>query len=584
MRERPTFYVGLASSFHDPSVAVVDAKGRVMFAEATERRLQDKRAINAPPDLLNSTLGDIRNYVPDRAKVVLSTTWSQPYRLRELTWLARGHTSSLTGLKWLVPTHNSAVGGAGRNLAHRARMAAAASESFDWEVERRRQPHHLCHAVTAAFTAPFSEGLAAVVDGAGQGTSVSFFSVRGNDVRQLRGTSSVCSLGLFYALLCEWCGFDSFKGEEWKVMGLASFGEVDPQLYESMAELVGVRGMKLVYGLGRKAHAERLELLSRRSRLDRASSDDAPARWAATGQAVFEATMTKLLSNAQQATGERSLMLGGGCALNSSYNGKIVERTGFERVHVYSAPADDGNAIGAAWLAALADGSSLSDLQRPLTPYLGSEITASSLEHLQRFSPRITARLRDPARTAADLIADGHVVGWVQGRAEFGPRALGNRSILADARDSGMLDRINSEVKFREGFRPVAPSILADAVDDYFHHGDDSPYMERTLPLREAARHLVPAVSHVDGSARLQVVREDWNPMFADLLMHFRERTGVPLVVNTSLNVMGKPIVDRLEDATAVLLSSGVDALILGDVLVSTDDRILQGYAEVTPG
>lgn len=564
-------YVGLASSFHDPAIAVVTYGGQVLFAEATERRLQDKRAINSPPDGLNYIYPLLRRLVADRSHLVVASSWSSPYRLSELIWLARGHTSTLTGLRWLVPTHKASVVGAGRNLKHRIGMARASESDPNWSVERRRHDHHLCHAATTIFSSPFDSGVCAIVDGAGQGTSASFFSFEGTAIRPIGGPPSVASLGLFYALLCEWCGFDSFRGEEWKVMGLAAHGEIDEGLRATLSQLVRVDGLRLVYGMKRRPHQELTCALASLAAKERASDQSAQARWAATGQKVFEDVMSQLLGNLADRTKEASIALGGGCVLNSSFNGKLLDVTPFERLHTFSAPADDGNALGAAWLSARQDGSELDELERPLSPYLGSTMSVETLGRLRKYGVPVATVVEDPSLVAARMIAGGKIVGWVQGRSEFGPRALGNRSILADPRDRGMQDRINATVKFREEFRPLAPAILFEHVKEYFGDAVESPYMDRALPVSPAMRHLVPAVVHVDGTARLQVISERWNPLFYALLCKFLSLTGIPLVVNTSLNVMGRPIVHSVEDALGVFFTTGLDAIFVGDVMVTAD-------------
>jgi carbamoyltransferase len=211
--------------------------------------------------------------------------------------------------------------------------------------------------------------------------------------------------------------------------------------------------------------------------------------------------------------------------------------------------------------------------QRPISPYLGSEVAVGGLDRLAAFGGLPIARLDTEAmcRHVAGLLAAGNIVAWMRGRAEYGPRALGNRSILADPRNGAIKDRVNERIKFREEFRPFAPAILDEHGPDYFEDYQGSPYMERTLSFRPDVRQRVPAVVHVDGSGRLQSVRRDLNPDFHALLSAFFELTGVPVLLNTSLNVMGKPIVDSVEDALGVFFLSGVDTLVVGDVLIRKD-------------
>jgi carbamoyltransferase len=292
-----------------------------------------------------------------------------------------------------------------------------------------------------------------------------------------------------------------------------------------------------------------------------------------TAQLVFSELVIELCRNLHDRIPAKALLLGGGCALNSSCNGEIVEATPFEQLFVFSAPADDGNAVGAALLAHHEDHGP----QRRTSirsPYLGSELSEETLERAERFGkiPNLV-RHDDVEQRAAELLAEGRILGWAQGRAEFGPRALGNRSILADPRRADMKDRINALVKFREAFRPFAPSILHEFGDEYFEAYQESPYMERTLRLRPEVRNQVPAVVHVDGTGRLQTVREEWNPRYYRLIRAFYERTGVPMLLNTSLNIMGKPIIHSVEDALALFYTTGLEALVVGDRIIDSPAR-----------
>jgi carbamoyltransferase len=197
-------------------------------------------------------------------------------------------------------------------------------------------------------------------------------------------------------------------------------------------------------------------------------------------------------------------------------------------------------------------------------------MSKEALVNLRKFSriPRLEVVGDAIAKRAAELLAQGKIVGWVQGRAEFGPRALGNRSILADPRHADIKDKINALIKFREEFRPFAPSILHEHGEEYFFHYQESPYMERTLIFREEIRDKVPAVVHVDGTGRLQTVREEWNPRYYRLIKEFFELTGIPIILNTSYNIMGKPIIHSVEDAISVFYTTGLDALAIEDVLI----------------
>ena len=280
--------------------------------------------------------------------------------------------------------------------------------------------------------------------------------------------------------------------------------------------------------------------------------------------------MNELLNNLYKRGLSNNLALSGGCALNSSYNGLILQQTPFRNLHVPSAPGDDGNALGAAFLAFYEDQPRAKRKPRTQLPYLGSPLSRPTRARMVKFSGfrKLEHLPRRIHERTAQLLAQGQIIGWIQGRAEFGPRALGNRSIVADPRPRDMKDKINRRVKFREEFRPFAPSILDENGAEYFVNYQTSPYMERTLLFRPEVRKKVPAVVHVDNSGRLQSLKRSWNPRYYDLVFSFYKLTGIPLILNTSFNIMGKPIIHSVEDALGVFLTTGLDALVIDDYLI----------------
>ena len=380
------------------------------------------------------------------------------------------------------------------------------------------------------------------------------------------------SIGFFFGLVTDLCGFDQVKGEEWKVMGLAPFGSRNPFLLAQLRRMFGVRDGDLEFADAVIIRDAVASIAARRP----AELSQGWADLARAGQDVFEEMMDVLLAEASAKVASDNLVLSGGCALNSSLNGKILSRTRFRRLHVPSAPADDGNAVGAAWLAWAEDQGHRPAAHGCLSPYLGSELRTDVFAAMAGWEPRLRRLPADRiVPEAARLLAAGKLVGWAQGRAEFGPRALGNRSILADPRQAGMKDAINAKVKFREGFRPFAPSILAEHAADWFEDYQESPYMERTLRFRPDKRDRTPAVVHADGTGRLQTVTQAANPRFHALINEFHRLTGVPLVLNTSFNIMGKPILHTAEDAILMFHTTGLDAIVVEDFLLVKDPRDL---------
>jgi carbamoyltransferase len=575
------FYVGLAATYHDPAIAIVDDSGRTLFAEACERPLQDKRAFNAPADHLIHAPELIRKYCPPDAEVVVAVSWGKGYvyAMRAITdvtgWISRfvegpidqTYTWPWPSMETQMTALTASITMAGQNLR--------GSRSLSNKVTVRHFDHHLCHAATACYTSPFDHAACAIIDGHGGKDSCAFYEYKSGRLKNVKGAADgtdMGSLGQFYSVLCALCGFDSIKGEEWKVMGLASYGQFSPEWYARLEPLLRVRGMSLMQMSGTRylSTLDRLRALARRPGQPALDVADL----AFTGQYRFAEIMTQLLCGLARKGISDNLVLGGGCALNSSFNGRIARETPFKNLHVPMAPGDDGNALGAAWLAFYEDNPSARHAASIHSPFLGSKLSARSVENFVQFNGgRIRRFPNGPHEHVAELLAQGRIVGWARGPAEFGPRALGNRSILADPRDPEMMHKLNDRVKFREEFRPFAPSILEDFGPTWFEDYQPSPYMERTLRFRAEVRSKVPAVVHVDGTGRLQSVSKDGAPDFYRLIEAFHRTTGVPLLLNTSFNVMGKPIIHSVQDAVAVFYTSGLDVLVLDDVVIEKPRR-----------
>lgn len=585
------YYLGVANTFHDSSLALVDSEGKVIFAEANERYLQYKRAVNTSPEPYVRIENLLLEYTEPGAEIIAAYTWSEDYEdyIKGIM-----DEQGFTAFKdYIESTPDDEVPDLIRDQyfssAFFIKSALAGSQLSGLNLqfglsqlsERsrinlagiRKYEHHLTHAATACYTSPYTEAACAILDGYGEGSAYQCYSYKDNKLPALASRvqkygANSGSLGFFYMQICKLCGFGLFHGEEWKVMGLAAYGKLNPALYELMTALIRVEGLDIVQTdmsvcLNSYLELEKYRHMGGESYLN-------VADLAYTAQAVFSEIVYAYLTNLHEATGHENVVLGGGCLLNSSANGRIIENTPFKNAYIFSAPGDDGNSIGAALLGFYEDHA---DKQRPVafqSPYLGSGIAADKLDALKKYGPK--SRMLESGENisviAASYLAEGKIIGWMQGRAEFGPRALGNRSILADPRSEIIKNRINAEVKFREAFRPFAPSILHEHGADYFENYQESPYMERTLRFRQAVLDKVPGVVHVDGTGRLQTVKRSWNNAFYELIDAFYRLTGIPLVLNTSFNVMGKPIIHTVEDALAVFYTSGLDVLIIEDIVI----------------
>jgi carbamoyltransferase len=555
-----TLYIGLSTSGHDPSFAIVDAQGRVLFAEATERFLQDKRGWGAAPDHVHHLGGALAALGLDRSdeRIVVATSWSHVKEGLELA--VSDVLLPATDGQWIRGLQARSQTGAGASLPR-----LGLNNRTDPEIQRH--DHHLCHAVTACHSAPFADGLCLVIDGEGEVGAASLYRLDNGWPRRVWRSWGPGSLGTYYAWLTNLCGFDWRAGEEWKVMGLAAFGTPDPELVDRLSAVMTIENGRIrlsdaaLLAAAKDAAGIHARLASQPIML--------AADLAASGQQAY-ARMADQVVAACLDDQPGNLILTGGCALNSAYNGTLARRFALRAVHVPSAPGDDGNALGAALLAWRRD-----HPDRPLprgdgSPFLGtSPRPASIAAAAANVGPLHALQAGDAAAAmVADRLAAGRIIAVMRGAAEFGPRALGHRSILADPRPANMADRLNIQVKGREPYRPFAPVLPLDRVDQWFDHPQPSPYMSFTLPWKIGTRDRVPAVTHRDGTGRLQTVDTASNPWMDTLLRAFEQRTQLPIVLNTSFNVMGKPMVHTVEDALAVLMTTGLDGVLLDDVLI----------------
>jgi carbamoyltransferase len=576
MTER--YYVGLATTFHDPALAIVGPDGSVLFAEATERYLQYKRAPNCEPDSAPRMAGFVKRWIPEGAEIVVATSWGEDFTdfLGKSAQTGAFELAALLGLspdinRSLVPERSERSLIANLHLAQQ-RAGIGLLIGLDRAgggrriAELRRYPHHLSHAAYGCWSSPFDDAACLVVDGMGETGASALYAMRDGRIEEVKRHRGRESIGFFFGLVTDLAGFDQAAGEEWKIMGLAPYGRPDPELLALLRRLYSVKNGKLVFADLETARSIAAEIEARRP------PDPDNQGWAdlaRCGQDVFAEMMDVYLAEAEALVPSDHLVLAGGCALNSSLNGRIVGRGRYKALHVPSAPADDGNALGAAWLAYAADHPDWRAPKGPLSPYLGSTVSPTPLERMADWEPRLKRLGHDGViEAAAEVLAEGKLVGWVQGRAEFGPRSLGNRSILADPRPANAKDLLNAQVKYREAFRPFAPSILAEHGAEWFEHYQDSPYMERTLTWREEVRARVPAVVHEDFTGRLQSVTEERNPLYARLIEAFARRSGVPILLNTSFNVMGKPILHTAEEAILMFYTTGLDAIVIEDWLL----------------
>jgi carbamoyltransferase len=440
--------------------------------------------------------------------------------------------------------------------------------------------HHMSHAASAFLVSPFDEAAILTVDGVGEWATASFGVGRGSDVKLFKEIRFPHSLGLLYSAFTYYLGF-KVNSAEYKVMGLAPYGKPvhADRILKEMLHLqddgsfkLDMRYFSYDYGL-RMTNGQFDDFFGGPPRKPETRLTGREFDIAASVQRVCEEVVLAMVRHIHHETGLDDLCMAGGVALNCVANGRVIRETPVKRLFVQPAAGDAGGAVGVAhYLYNTIE-------KQPRGPawehaYLGPGFSDEEIRsYLEgRGAPFRKATGRELTRETARLLSEGNVIGWFQGRMEFGPRALGGRSILADPRDAKMRDTLNMKIKFREGFRPFAPSVTADRAAEWFEIDCESPYMLLVAQVREEKRQ-IPSVTHVDGSARLQTVTREQHPLFYDLIQDFGDLTGVPIIINTSFNVRGEPIVCNPHDAYTCFMRTNMDYLVVGSHILDKKDQ-----------
>ena len=443
--------------------------------------------------------------------------------------------------------------------------------------EVRLVRHYVAHAASAYRVSGFDDAMILSADVSGDSVSTLLSHGRGAEIRIVKAIQRPNSLGLFYSMLTQVLGFQR-DNDEYKVMGLASYGKKEIDLswllsheggeyrFHNEDYMVSVGPTQAFPSKQEGIYSERfLERLGR-PRLKEEPLEQRHMDLAYSAQKTLERTVMDLVAWLHKETGSRNLCIAGGVGLNCVMNQRLLALPFVDRVFVQPAASDAGTAIGAALEVAAEKGIRPEAMEHV---YTGPSFTNEEIRKALDSFKVPYRREEDVCRFAAEKLAQGCIVAWFQGAMEFGPRALGNRSILADARDPAMKDRINATIKFREDFRPFAPAVLEEKVADYFHGGVTSPFMTLTFDVREEKRSQIASITHVDGTARIQTVGAKTNPRFHRLISEFGKITGVPMVINTSFNVKGQPIVCTPRDAVSTFYMTGMDYLVLEDYVLS---------------
>jgi carbamoyltransferase len=588
--------LGISAYYHD-SAAALTIDGRVVAAAQEERFTRKKHDSRFPHNAIKSCL-EVAGVKPGEINYV--AFYDKPFlkfeRLLEtyLAFAPRGFTSFREALPVWVKDKLFQ-----RNAL--LKELKALSPRVNWEPKLLFSEHHLSHAASAFYPSPFQRAAVLTMDGVGEWTTTSLAIGEGRALKVAREIQFPHSLGLLYSAFTYYTGFKVNSGE-YKVMGLAPYGQ--PRYVQKIREhLIDIKedgSFRLNldyfdYCTGLTMTNERFADLfggPRRKPEERLTQREMDL--AASIQAVTEEVVLKLALGIAKETGEKNLCLAGGVALNCVANGKLLRKRYFDRLWLQPAAGDAGGALGAALVAHHLHKGIERTVNEGLDAmqggYLGPEF---SLEEIQRRLTKAGAvfeTLDDEGlvKASAGALADGKAVGWFQGRMEFGPRALGGRSILGDARSPSMQKTLNLKVKYRESFRPFAPSVLAEDAAKWFDIHCESPYMllvadvakDQRIAMTEEQQKLfgidklnvprssIPAVTHVDYSARVQTVHRETNPRYWSLISAFKEKTGCPVIVNTSFNVRGEPIVGSPEDAFRCFMGTEIETLAVGNCLL----------------
>jgi carbamoyltransferase len=588
--------LGLSAFYHDSAAALVEDESIVAAAQE-ERFTRKKFDANFPKRALDYCLAEARCSLGDIDYVVF---YDKPFikfeRLLEtyLTYSPRGFTSFRMALPlWLREKlfQKSLIAGELKTL----------EPNFDWQNRLLFCEHHLSHAASAFYPSPFGRAAVLTLDGVGEWTTTAVAVGEGNNLAIHKEIHFPHSLGLLYSAFTYYTGFKVNSGE-YKLMGLAPHGKprYAQQIRDNLIDLKPDGSFRLNldyfnYCSGLTMTNERFHaLFGAPPRDPETLVTQKDMDLAASIQTVLEDVVLRLTRSLAAETGMENLCLAGGVALNCVANGKVLRDAKFRRIWIQPAAGDAGGALGAAlaayYMHAGKARSAPNALDGMAGAYLGPDFSQADIEtRLQnagaRFQSLGTATM---VETTAQALADGNVVGWFQGRMEFGPRALGNRSIIADPRNTAMQKNLNLKVKYRESFRPFAPSVLRGHVADWFDLDVDSPYMllvadiagqhKRSMTAAENAlfgidklnvvRSSIPAVTHVDYSARVQTVHRETNPLYYDLIDRFNTLTGCPVLVNTSFNVRSEPIVCTPEDAFRCFMGTEIDMLVVGNCML----------------
>ncbi len=548
--------LGISCFYHDSAVVLVQ-DGEVVAAVEEERFTREKHDNSFPENAVDYCLKEKKLQIEDIDKVVFYEKPIQKFdRILETaaSTFPKGYRLFSEALPKLLNT----------KLRIRKKLRKI---GYNGKVEFVE--HHTSHAASAFYPSPFENSAILTIDGVGERKTNQMFYGEKDSVQPLKHIEFPHSLGLLYSTITAFLGFVPNNGE-YKVMGLASYGK--PIYQKEFNELITINQdgsyslnpEYFAYTYKRKMWSKKLENLLGEPRSENEKITQRHKNIAATLQNILEEALIKQINELYRITDTENLCMAGGVALNSAANGKIRKEMPFENIWIQPAAGDSGGAMGAALER------TNSSNYRMENVYLGPRHSREQIENTleEKYANYKETTKEELLKETASRISDGEVIALYQGRLEWGPRALGNRSIIADPRKEEMIDIVNQKVKFRESFRPFAPTVLEEKASEYFDIEDQSPYMLFTSEVKKEKQEEIPAVTHVDNTSRIQTLKRETNQFYYDLIKRFYQDFNTPLVLNTSFNLKGMPIVNTPREAYDVFASSGIDTMITPDFII----------------
>ncbi len=564
------------NAYHGDASAAILCDGKLIAAAEEERFNRIKHSAGFPYKAIEYCLKEASINIEDVDHIAISRNPSANLHRKIIYLLKKGKFINKMVIDRLA------------NVAKVWDIKSELARYFNVGMDKIKAPvhrieHHLAHAASTYYVSPFEEATIITVDGFGDFCSTTWGEGKGKNIKILGKVIFPHSLGIFYTALCQFIGFCKY-GDEGKVMGLAPYGE--PEYIDVMKKIVLIKDSCFELGLKYFLHhtngvdmtwkegspsigiifSDEMKKEFGSARLQGEPIDSRHENIAASMQLMLEEAVFEIIRNAVKNTGINYLALAGGVAFNSVMNGKIKNNTSVERLFIQPAAGDAGTALGAALYVynTLEKKPERFEMKHA---YTGPEFSDKEIEEaINSYNLKYCYR-KDYIEYAAKLLTQGKIIGWFNGRMEYGPRALGNRSIIADPRSAEMKDILNARIKHRESFRPFAPTILREYTNEYFEYDEESPFMLLVYPIKQEKRREIPAVTHIDGTGRLQTIRREDNAPYYDLINNFRKLTGVPLVLNTSFNE-NEPIVCTPSDAIKCFLMTKMDVLFLSNFCI----------------